>query len=295
MLSHISVFHQILQHVPRARFQRLVQEHRADARVRTLPTWSQFLSLLFGQLLGANSLREIEAALISHKAQMARLGVGSVARSTLADADALRPCAVFTKLLADLLDQAQPGLRRASRDMVRLIDSTSLRLSGVGARWARVSKQACGVKMHLVYDPDADRPVYLQITRAKVNDITPAKQMPIQPGATYAFDLGYYDFGWWSALDAAGCRFVTRLKKNTPLQVVAENPVPAGGPILCDRIGYLPERMARSRKNPFQDPVREIQLRLDSGKVLRIVTNDLDAPAEEIAALYKRRWEVEMV
>ena len=294
MPQQLSVFRHVLQLVPWERFQRLVREHRADARIRALTTRSQFLSLLFGQLISAVSLREIVTALSSHQAQLAPLGLGQVARSTLSDADALRPCAVFTDLLADLLAQAQAGLRRASRDIVQLIDATHLRLSGLGSQWAQVSALACGVKLHLAYDPDQDRPVYFAITRAKINDITPAKQMPIRPGVTYVFDLGYYDFGWWHRLDAAGCRFVTRLKSNTSLLVVAENPVPAGSNILSDRIGYLPERLARSRKNPFQDPVREIQVQLESGTVLRIVSNDLDASAEEIAALYKRRWQIEL-
>jgi len=87
---------------------------------------------------------------------------------------------------------------------------------------------------------------------------------------------------------------VTRLKVNTPLAVVAENRLPEGSLILSDRIGHLPARQARSRKNPFQDPVRELRVRAETGKILRILTNDLDAPADEIAELYKRRWQIEL-
>jgi hypothetical protein len=65
-----------------------------------------------------------------------------------------------------------------------------------------------------------------------------------EPGATYVFDLGYYDYAWWAKLDAAQCRIVTRLKSNTPLAVVEERPVPAGGAILGDRIGHLPARQS---------------------------------------------------
>ena len=64
--------------------------------------------------------------------------------------------------------------------------------------------------------------------------------------------------------------------------------------ILSDRIGHLPQRMARNRQNPFQDPVREIRVRIDTGKILRILTNDLDLPATDIADLYKRRWQIEL-
>ncbi|SFO54091.1 Transposase DDE domain-containing protein [Mesorhizobium sp. NFR06] len=64
--------------------------------------------------------------------------------------------------------------------------------------------------------------------------------------------------------------------------------------ILADRIGLLPQRMARSRRNPFGDPVREITVRIATGKLIRLLTNDLDAPAEEIADLYKERWQIEL-
>ncbi len=92
--------------------------------------------------------------------------------------------------------------------------------SGSNARsldWARFSEGVCGAKLHVVYDPDADRPIYAAITPARVNDITAAQAMPIEPGATYVFDLGYYDYAWWAKLDAAQCRIITRLKSNTPL------------------------------------------------------------------------------
>jgi IS4 transposase len=118
--------------------------------------------------------------------------------------------------------------------------------------------------------------------------------MPIEPGMTYVYDLGYYDYGWWAELDDAGCRFVTRLKKNTPFAIVHENRAPTGSNILSDRIGHLPARLAKSRKNPLQVPIREVRVTIDTGKILRIVTNDLDAPAGEIADLYKQRWQIEL-
>ena len=118
--------------------------------------------------------------------------------------------------------------------------------------------------------------------------------MPIEAGATYVFDLGYYDYGWWAKMDAAGCRIVTRFKANTPLTVTAERDVPKDGNILSDRIGLLPQRQAKSRKNPFGDPVREVRVKIETGKVLRILSNDLDATAQDIADLYKRRWAIEL-
>lgn len=289
-----SVFHSVLKHVPWHEFERLVEAHAADARVRRLTTKDQFVALLYGQLSGASSLREIEAGLESHAVRLYHLGAAPVRCSTLSDANATRPVAVFAHLLATLIKQVHRGLRRQLADTVYLIDATGIRLNELSAGWARFSAGVCGAKMHVIYDADADCPIYAAVSAAKVNDITMAQQMPIEPGATYVFDLGYYDYAWWSTLDAAQCRIVTRFKANTPLTLIEELPVPEGSNILSDRIGFLPARQARNRRNPMQEAVREVRVVIETGKVLRILSNDLDASAREIADLYKRRWAIEL-
>lgn len=274
-----------------------MEKHDAEPDPRGLKTRAQLIAMLYGQLCGARGLREIETNLRSHASRLYHLGGCPVSKSALSTANAQRPFEVFAGLLSALMAQLQRGHRRKFGNCVRLIDSTGVRLSGLSGLsgdWATFSAGVCGAKAHIIYDPDADQPLYLMVTAAKVNDITAAKEMPIEPGATYVFDLGYYDYGWWAKLHQAGCRIVTRLKSNTPFAVVEDRPVPTGCSILSDRIGHLPQRLAASRRNPMSALVREVQVVTETGKVLRIFTNDLTASAQEIADLYKRRWTIEL-
>src|SRR5215469_1452991 len=289
-----SVFHGVLKHLPWGEFDRLVAAHGADSRVRRLTTKDQLVALLYGQLSGASSLREIVTGLERHATRLYHVGAHSVRRATLSDANAGRPVAVFAEVLAVLMRQAHPGLRRKLAETTYLIDATSVRLNEHSAGWARFSTGVCGAKVHVIYDADADRPIYAAVSAANVNDITIAQQMPIEPGATYVFDLGYYDYRWWAELDAAACRIVTRFKSNTPLKLIEELPLPSDSNILSDRIGFLPARQGSGRCNPMQDAVREVRVVTDTGKVLRILSNDLDAPAQEITDLYRRRWAIEL-
>ena len=205
---------------------------------------------------------------------------------------------VFAGLLSALMAQLQAGYRRKIGDCVRLIDfdqrATEL---GSAGDWATFSAGVCGAKAHIIYDPDADQPLYLMVTPSNVNDVTGRQgRCRSRRGATYVFDLGYYDYSWWAELDQAGCRIVTRLKSNTPFTVVEDRPV------LCrDRrpLAIGPETprngLAASRQKPDGGGlVREIRVMIETGKVLRIFTNDLKASAQEIADLYKRRWAIEL-
>ena len=290
------VFQTLLKQVPWGIVERLVDEHQADRDGRALTTKCHLIAMLYGQFSGARSLREIETGLQSHADKLYHLGGCTVSKSTLSTANSSRPVDVFSGLLSALMLQVQRGYRRKNGvgDCIRLIDSTGLKLNSLSRNWATFSTGVFGAKAHIVYDPDAEQPLYLQVTAANVNDITAAKEMPIEAGAAYVFDLGYYDFGWWATLDKAGCRIVTRLKGNTPFEVVESRPVPPASSILSDRTGHLPKRLCYSRKNPMSGVVREIQVTIETGKVLRIFTNDLTATAEEIAALYKRRWAIEL-
>jgi Domain of unknown function (DUF4372) len=191
MLHKNSVFHDLLKQVPWADFDRLVQRHRADARVRRLPTKSQLIAMLYGQLAGAASLRDIVDGMASQSARLYHLGAKLPKRSTLSDANALRPSAPFAELLALMMARSHRGLRRSLAETTYLIDASGLKLDSRSLDWARFSQRVCGAKMHVVYDADADQPIYAAITPARLNageaflrpDITAAQVMPIEPGA----------------------------------------------------------------------------------------------------------------
>jgi hypothetical protein len=195
-----SVLHDVLKRIPWDVFDQLVERHGTDYRSRRLSTKDQLVALLYGQLSGASSLREITTGLASHRARLYHLGSRPAKRSTLADANEHRPSAVFAELFSAMVGRVHRGLRRAVGEAVYLIDSTGIPLNGRSVDWAHYTAKVCGAKLHVIYDPDADQPIYAAITPSRSHDITIAQQMPIQPGATYVFDLGYYDYAWWAAM-----------------------------------------------------------------------------------------------
>jgi hypothetical protein len=295
MRHQATLFEQIVEHFPWRRFDHYVRKHQADRRQRSFTSRQHFLALLAGTLGGQHGLRALVAALAPNSGALRLLGGKAPARSTLAEATRTRPADLFVDLLQELIAQLHRPARRALKSAVRLIDATYLDLGQRMQHWLGLHQGKVAAKLHVVFDPCAQKPVFFALTPARLNDITAAKcLLPIEPGATYVFDLGYYDFAWWAQLLAAGCTFVTRLKTNTPLREAEPRAVTPGGNVLSDRTGYLPARLAASRRNPFHHKGREITIRIDSGKVLRLFTNDLTSPAEQIAALYKERWQIEL-
>jgi len=145
--------------------ERSVEKHGADELSRELTTKRHFIALMYAQFSGAMSLREIVTGMASHETRLYHLGAAPVKRSTLSDANRDRPWQVFGELFSALLDQAHRGLRRAAGEAVRLIDSTSVRLSSLSGDWATFSTDVYGAKAHIIYDPNADRPVYFALTR----------------------------------------------------------------------------------------------------------------------------------
>lgn len=284
-----TVFGQLLKEVPRGWFERTAAAHRQGRKKRRLSDWGHLVAMVLVQLGGVRSLRDLERMLERHGGRLAHLGLSDVRRATLADANGTRPAALFEAVAAKL--SAAVGRRGRSREALRLIDATRVLAGRRVEEWTGGG----GIKLHVTFDPGAERPTCFAVTSERVNDITAAKAMPIEPGATYVFDKAYYDFGFWARLHAAGCRFVTRLKKNSPATPLEERAVPAADTaILFDRIVRLSDRLSGQRRNPFAHPVRLVGLRLDTGRDITLLTNDLAAPAAEIARLYKDRWQIEL-
>lgn len=289
-----SIFGELLKSVSRRGFQSIVARRQGDRYAKTLSAWDHLLAMVFAQLSGAASLRALAADWNAHAHHHYHLGSGPVARSTLSDANAKAARAVvFAELFATLSRDAAHRLKREGDAMVRLIDATPIPLPQLCA-WATSNGRTRGMKLHLVYNPQTDHPLRIEVSPANVNDITAGRAFPIEPGASYVFDKGYCDHGWWRSLDKAGCRFVTRPKTNLRLDVVASLDPPAktgnGFTVLRDEIGH---HAAGGTALDF--PLRRLTLAIDDGRKLTLITNDLDACALDIARLYKSRWDIELL
>ena len=82
--STISMFAQLVQLMGgKIEFQNLVNKYQSDKGAKGLTTWSQFIAMLFCQLTGADSLREISDGLYSSLGKLSHLGATAVCRSTL--------------------------------------------------------------------------------------------------------------------------------------------------------------------------------------------------------------------
>jgi IS4 transposase len=252
------------------------------------------VTLIFGQLGGLSSLREVETVWNAQAMHHYHVGSGPIRRSTLSDANRRRPSAIFAEVFAEVSSMAAGALAREGQQVVRLIDATPIPLNSLH-KWADWNGRTRGLKTHVIYDPEGDRPVHLEITAATVNDVVAGRRQPIEPGATYVFDKAYADYAWWQRLHAAGCRFVTRPKSNVPLRVLSERPVSEddrqSAAIESDSVVEL----ASQQRLRLPIGLRRIVLRRDDGRLLTILSNDLERAAGAIAALYRKRWQIELL
>jgi len=285
-----TVFHQLLRVVPRHQFEEVVERYEGNRRVRHLSCWTQFCVMLYAQFCSRQSLRDVVSAWDSHANKHYHLGARQVKRSTLADANAARPAGMYLEVFYWLLGQVRgKGLRY--KDAIRLIDSTTIDLCKQQFTWATFRSGKSGVKIHTVYDPDAQVPTFFSISTASRHDKKAAEHMPLLKGATYVFDRAYNDYAWFHDLSQRNVRFVSRMKSNAGFEIVEALPVSDPG-VIEDQLIRLSS--VRGKKE-CPTTLRRIRfIREEDGKLLTFITNDLKRTAGEIASLYKQRWQIEL-
>jgi putative transposase len=278
----ISRIQQVLQAVPRGAFDQIVQRHGADRYTKGFGCWQQLLAMVYVQLSGATSLRQLEAGFNAHPNQHYHLNARRVHRTTLADANGKRNPAVFAELLQLLISQAGRRVRRQREELLYLLDAT------------RVPLPQPALKLHVLFEAHSCAVAGATITAQNVNDITEARKLRIEPGATYVFDRGYCHYNWWHEINQTPARWVSRFKRDARLNYLCERP--AVGGILRDSIVAFALRTPRGgHRNSYSTPLRRIEVRRPDAAPLVLATNDLDSPAEQIAALYKQRWQIELL
>lgn len=294
-----SIFSQVLQLIPRDRFEGAVREHQAERHARGFSSWGQFVAMLFCQLAQAKSLREITEGLQASEGKLKHLGLPEApARSTLAYANSHRPWqlfeAVFKQLLADCqrrLGVAKAGAKLGLPGKLLSLDATVIDLCAAVFDWAKFRTTKGAVKLHLLLDHDGYLPCYAVITEGKVHEIQVARKLKLQPGTMLVFDRGYTDYDWFQRLTEEEVHFVTRLKDNATY-IVVERRKAQGDGVLADEIIVL-EKQARSETAPFLRRVRFWDE--DHQRELVFLTNHLELPAGTVASIYKERWQIELL
>ena len=289
-----TIFSALVEPLDRRRFDAIVARRNGDAYDKSFFSWNHLLALIYAQFSDLDSLRALEAGWNANSQHHYHLGCGALNSSTLADANKRRPVAIFRdafELVAGLLDRQ---CRSEGRAFLRLINSTPVPLAKI-CRWAKSNGRIRGMKVHVVYDPHHDLPRVLDITDANVNDAQIGRTVAIIPDATYVFDKGYAHYRWWTAIHQARSVFVTRPKQNMGLRVLATRPLVQtrgdGFVVFADEDVVLSSR--GNSKLPM--PMRRIRIERDNAKAITLLTNDTKRSAVEIGALYKGRWQIELL
>jgi hypothetical protein len=296
-----SIFSQVLQLVPRDRFEEAVKEHQAERHARGFNSWGQFVAMLFCQLAQAKSLREITEGLQASEGKLRHLGLPEApARSTLAYANGHRPWqlyeTVFHQLLADCrkrLGMAKAGSKLGLPGKLLSLDATVIDLCAAVFDWAQFRTTKGAVKLHLLLDHDGYLPCYAVITEGKVHEIQVARQLKLQRGTMLVFDRGYTDYDWFRRLTEEGVHFVTRLKENAAYVVIERRPVTGSGVRADEIVALEKQAQANTETATFLRRVRYWDQATQ--QELIFLTNHLDLEAATVAAVYKERWQIELL
>jgi hypothetical protein len=285
----------LLQLFPRVQFEQAVQKHKAERHARGFTCWGQFVAMLFCQLAGARSLREISQGLAASEGKLRHLGILiAPSRSTLAYANEHRPWELYQTVFGELLERchsvASGKKKFRFKNKLVSLDSTSIDLCASLFDWAQYKRTKGAVKVHLLLDNEGYLPCFACITDGKKHDVTVGRTLRFQPGTIVVFDKGYVDYDWWAEMTAGGVYFVTRFKQDLKIEVVAEREVPKNCNVVRDQ-----DIQIRPYRKDFALLLRLVTIwDEEKQEEITFLTNHLKFGATTIARIYKERWQIEL-
>jgi len=299
MVKVASFFSQILHLFPRTEFAALVKKHQAERCAKGFTCWAQFVAMMFCQVAGADSLRDITGGLQSCLGKLRHLGIDrAVTRSTLSYANEHRPADLFRDLFYATLRRfvVHGGLTQKRKfrfnNPLLSIDATTISLCLEMFPWAKFRRAKGGVKVNVALDHGNYLPRFVNITPANQHEIKFARMLNLIPRSIVAMDKAFNDYELFAAWTEKGIYFVTRLKENADYRVVRNLPVPQNRNIISDKIIRLTGASAGS-KCPYE--LRRIVVWDEKHqRQIVLLTNHLEFGPTTIAAIYKDRWQIEL-
>ena len=297
MYSGQLVFAQLMDHLPWQTFRRIVERYGGDRRVRDFSCANQFRCMAFAQLAYRESLRDIETCLRAQSAKLYHLGIrGSVARSTLADANEARDWRIYAEFAQHLIRIARRLYLNEPfgvdlKETVYALDSTTIDLCLALFPWAPFRSTKAAIKLHTLIDLRGNIPSFIHISDGKLHDVNVLDELLPEAAAFYVMDRGYLDFERLHRLHLAGAFFVTRAKSNLKAKRRYSRTVDRSTGLICDQTIVLTVFYS---KEGYPAPLRRIRFKTEEGKTLVFLTNNFALPALTITELYRCRWQVEL-
>ena len=295
MTKHTTVFASLLRHLSRSDFEKAVSGFKGDHRVRKLPCYELFKSMIYGQTSGCFSVRELETSLRVNRSRLYHAGIKEIKRSTFCDALEKRSHELFREVFYTVVEKAQRignNAHKKFRDPLRIIDGTIISLCLKRFNWAKYIRAKGAMKLHMNLDGDNLIPFDACLTEGYIHEIEQLPSLCREEGVIYVMDLGYIDFKSLYGIELRKSTFVTRVKSNTSYRRIRNTPHKKDSPVLSDVLIVL---TGVKTKEHYPKPMRKVKYYDEKTKrTFEFLTNDLKREAEEIAALYKERWEVEL-
>ena len=292
------VFAQIVQFLPQRQFRRILTKYNDRTKGWSMSHWNHLLVLMFGQLMGCGSLRELTDITIAHAMKSKHLGFGHqpINRQMLSKANTLRDHRIFEEFAFYMVSMAQS--RRITKEFelhgrFYAIDSTTIDLCMSVFRWAEFRTTKSGIRIHTQIDIATEIPVFYRITNAKVHDVNSMDWFTYEPLACYVFDRGYFDLARLYRINVFGAFFIIREKGKPAYEIVD------GESILDGTDNVLKDQSIRFTKKENKEKYPGVIRRIvyyapELQRSFIYYTNNFYLSAKDIALLYKYRWQVEL-
>ena len=298
MIPVASCFSQLLSLVDRATFARAVRQHQAERGAKGFGCWDQFVAMLFCQMGGANSLREICGGLATATGKLVHLGLHQApTRSTLAYANTHRPWQLYQTVFEELLKSCQSLAATKKRRFrfkhpLRSVDTSIIELCIKVFDWARFQRTKGAIKLHLQLDHQGCLPCWALVTDGDTNDVRIAQKLEFAPGTIVVIDRGYLDYALYERWTECGVYFVTRSRTNMLYKVIECRALPTRGNVKRDETIKLTSEHARKRCSSL---LRQVTVwDSEHKRELVFLTNIFHLAASTIGAIYKDRWQIEL-
>ena len=299
-MANITLFAQAIGKLPKECIRKIIREEKTDKHSKGYDTWSQFISMMFCQFSGCDSVRDISNGLNSANGNLNHLGIcRAPSKSTVAYQNAKRDSGVFRRIFYALLAHfGQQTIWQRTKFRfkmpIKLLDSSTITLTMSLYEWAHYTTKKGAVKMHTLLDYDSLLPEFVNITDGKCSDNRGALDIPVSPHSVVVADRGYCDFSLLDYWDSRNVFFVVRHRDNLLYSQIEERLLPEtrAQNVLIDEIIEL---TGEQTKKKYTKPLRRIAIWNDKhGYVVQLLTNNFKLSASTIAQLYKARWMIEI-